>query len=512
MKRYGSIVRRRWYRIVVGIVITAGLTYLLQSSKTPTYTSTGSLQVVCTSTDPGDRNSCNAVLTNNPQIIGNYSTLVQSDRILAPLEGVLQGAKPDRYVVSSSVETDTTIVQISVTGPDAQIVYAYTNAIMQKLIAYADNNDVTYGLTVVDQPEVAAEPNGSNKKLTLAIAVFLGFFVGLALALFMEYLGQSDEREQARDIIDEATGVHNERYLRRRLLEETSRARRSGHGFTFAVLTVALPGGEDGETAHVPPARALRSLARGLDATVPEEGVLGYLGAGTFAALLPEVPVTEASSMLVGWDVAATSLLTSEVADATQGPRVSTALCEYRDGVFVGDREAKRPAHWLTSVRMQVPETPASDAAEPVVIVDTEDLQDAAGPSVPAASNDRKAPARVGGAKRSGGRKSTARAKGGANGATAVTEPAAVTTGDPAAALAGDQRRGESGGQTDGQGDGKAGRTEVPSGIVVPHGSSSVAVALQEAARRKEGSHPTDGPEVGAGPAGEGTTSAGQRG
>jgi capsular polysaccharide biosynthesis protein len=496
LKRYGSLIRRRWYLIVVGIVITTGLTYLLQSSKTPTYTSTGSLQVYCTATDPGDRNSCNAVLTNNPQIIGNYSSLTQSDKILVPLVGVLQGAKPDRYVVSSSVETDTTIVQISVTGPNAQIASAYTNAIMQKLIAYAEKNDVTYGLTPVDAPEVATQPNGSNKKLTLAIAVFLGFFLGLALALFMEYLGRSDEREQARDIIDEATGVHNERYLRRRLLEETSRARRSGHGFTFAVLTVALPGGEDGETAHVPPARALRRLARGLDATVPEEGVLGYLGAGTFAALLPEVPVGEASSMLVGWDVAATSLLTSELADVTQGPRVSTALCEYRDGVFVGDREAKRPAHWLTSVRMQVPEAPAGDAPEPVVIVDTEDLQDAAGPSAPVASSEQKPPARAGGGKRSAGRKATSRAKAGANGSTPVAERSVVTTGDQAAAEA----------------DGQVDHADVPSGIVVPHGSSSVAVALQEAARRKEGSQPADGPEAGVGPAGEGTTSAGQRG
>jgi capsular polysaccharide biosynthesis protein len=502
LKRYGSLIRRRWYLIVVGIAITAGLTYLLQSSKTPTYTSTGSLQVYCTATDPGDRNSCNAVLTNNPQIMGNYSTLAQSDKILTPLADILQGANPNRYVVSSSVETDTTIVQISVTGPNAQIANTYTDAIMGELKRHAQSDDLTYGLTVVDQPEVATQPNGSSKVLMLAIAIFLGFFLGLALALFMEYLGQSDEREQARDIIDEATGVHNERYLRRRLLEETSRARRSGHGFTFAVLTVALPGGEDGETAHVPPARALRSLARGLDATVPEEGVLGYLGAGTFAALLPEVPVGEASSMLVGWDVAATSLLTSEVADVAQGPRVSTALCEYRDGVFVGDREAKRPAHWLSSVRMQVPEVPASDAPEPVVIVDTEDLQDAAGPAASAASSapsEQKPPARSGGAKRSGSRKSSARAKAGGNGGAAAGERNLVTTAELPVA------------EADGPADTQAERTESPSQIVVPHGSSSVAVALQEAARRKEGSHPADG-EVGVGPAGEGTTSAGQRG
>jgi hypothetical protein len=401
-------------------------------------------------------------------------------------------------VITSSVETDTTIIQVSVTGPDRRIVLTYTDAIIGAMKASVADNK-TFGLLEVDHPELATHPDGTSKKLVTAIGVFLGFFLGLALAMFMEYLGKSDEREQARDIIDEATGVHNERYLRRRLLEETSRARRSGHGFTFAVLTVALPGGEDGEIAHVPPARALRSLARGLDATVPEEGVLGYLGAGTFAALLPEVPVGEASSMLVGWDVAATSLLTSQVADVTQGPRVSTALCEYRDGVFVGDREAKRPAHWLTSVRMQVPETRAGDAPEPVVIVDAEDLQDAAGPTVaaaPAASSEQKPPARAGSAKRGGGRKSAARAKAaGANGGTAAPERTLVAPGDGAAA--------EPDGQTE---------RPVPSELVVPHGSSSVAVALQEAARRKEGSHPTGAPQVGVGQAGEGTTSADQRG
>ncbi|MGZ4131501.1 MAG: hypothetical protein ACXVWF_00515 [Actinomycetota bacterium] len=495
LKRYGTLIRRRWYLVVFAIAITTGLTYLLQSSKAPTYTSTGSLQVYCKTTDPGDLNSCNAVLTNNPQILGNYSTQAQSDLILTPISPVLQGADAKKYVVTSAVQTDTTIVQLSVTGPDPQITYAYTRALMAKMIAYAAKHDATYGLAQVDQPELATQPNGSNKKITITIAILLGFFLGLALALFMEYLGQSDEREQARDIIDEATGVHNERYLRRRLLEETSRARRSGHGFTFAVLTVALPGGEDGETAHVPPARALRSLARGLDATVPEEGVLGYLGAGTFAALLPEVPVGEASSMLVGWDVAATSLLTAEIADATQGPRVSTALCEYRDGVFVGDREAKRPAHWLTSVRMEVPEAQTGDGAEPVVIVDTEDLQDAAGTAQP--SGNQKPPPRAGEPKRSSGRKASARAKAPANGATPAAKPAAVKTDDSIGVA---------------ESDGDAEPVTTSSEIVVPHGSSSVAVALQEAARRKDGSQPADGPGAGAGPVGEGTTRAGQRG
>jgi capsular polysaccharide biosynthesis protein len=499
MKRYGKIMRRRWYLIVFAIAITTGLTYLLESSKTPVYTSTGTLQVSCTATDLGDWNSCNAVLTNNPQILGTYASLANSDLIQKEVAPLMPGVNLSDYSVNASVETDSTVVSVSVTGPNKQHVFAYTKNLMSQMSLWPKQNDPGHKLTPFDAPELAVRPDGTSKKLVTGLAVFLGFFLGLALALFMEYLGKSDEREQARDIIDEATGVHNERYLRRRLLEETSRARRSGHGFTFAVLTVALPGGEDGETAHVPPARALRSLARGLDATVPEEGVLGYLGAGTFAALLPEVPVGEASSMLVGWDVAATSLLTSQVADVTQGPRVSTALCEYRDGVFVGDREAKRPAHWLTSVRMQVPETRAGDAPEPVVIVDAEDLQDAAGPTVaaaPGASSEQKPPARAGSAKRGGGRKSGARAKAaGANGGTAAPERTLVAPDDGAAV--------EPDGQTE---------RPVPSELVVPHGSSSVAVALQEAARRKEGSHPTGAPQVGVGQAGEGTTSADQRG
>lgn len=486
LKRYGAIVRRRWYVIVFAIAITTGLTYLLESSKAPTYTSTGALQVSCDTPDPGDMNSCNAVLTNNPQIVGNFSTQAQSDTTLRPLRYQLGGANPSAYKVASSVETDTTIIQISVTGPDRGIVLDYTNGIMDALEKSAVGTP--WKLSVVDTPEKATQPDGTSKKLVLAIAVLLGFFLGLGIALLMEYLGQSDEREQARDIIDEATGVHNERYLRRRLLEETSRARRSGHGFTFAVLTVALPGGEDGETAHVPPARALRSLARGLDATVPEEGVLGYLGAGTFAALLPEVPVSEASAMLVGWDVAATSLLTAELS-GTQGPRVSTALCEYREGVFVGDREAKRPAHWLTSVRMEAPSR--GDGAEPVVIVDTEDLQDAAGPAV---AGNGEPTARTAGrngndAKRRGGRKASARSK---EPTTVAARTAKTEAADPAEAR-----------DPDGT---------TPSGLVVPSGSS-VASQLIEAARRREGAERSrEAGRADDGPAGEGTSGAGERG
>ncbi len=490
LKRYGTILRRRWYVIVFAIAVTTGLTYLLQSSKTPMYTSTGTLQVSCTAQDLGDWNSCNAVLTNNPQILGTYASLANSDLIQREVAPLMPGANLSDYTVSASVETDSTIVSVSVMGPNKQHVLTYTRELMDQMALWPQQNDPGHKLTTFDAPEAATRPDGTSKKLVLAIAVFLGFFLGLGVALFMEYLGKSDEREQARDIIDEATGVHNERYLRRRLLEETSRARRSGHGFTFAVLTVALPGGEDGQTAHVPPVRALRSLARGLDATVPEEGVLGYLGAGTFAALLPEVPVGEASSMLVGWDVAATSLLTAEVADATQGPRVSTALCEYRDGVFVGDREAKRPAHWLTSVRMQTPETPGVDgAAERVVIVDTEDLQDAAGPAAPSNGQATARPSR--GAKRPAARKSSAaRAKDAAN---AGAEVAGKAKTDATAET-----------------DTTAGRGVTPSGILLP-GRSTMAAELAEA-RRKDGSHPADEAGGRVGPAGEGTTSAGQRG
>ena len=359
LRRYGGIVRRHWIIAAMALAASTVATLMLILPRPLVYETNGTMLVRPITSGSADQ-AVNAtdVLIRGVQIPATYATIARSDLISSRAEAVLPpGIDRSSLSVGAEVLTGTNILKISVRGHDPVVVRSMANAVMAELVRYAAEIDEAYTVERLDAPGLPTTPVGPTKGMVIALGVFLGALLGIALALFAEYIRRPSESASG-VITDEQTGLHNEQFLRQRLREEMSRAGRSkqGLGFGFGVLKVAVRGGENGELAYVPMSRDLRRMAQHLRLTVPEEAVVAYLGGGTFAGMFPEMPRSEVEGVLVGWSAAAASLLDGHARrGAAPQLNLMRSVCQFSDATFVGSSEAKRIARSLTVVGPEDP-------------------------------------------------------------------------------------------------------------------------------------------------------------
>ena len=389
LKRYFRIMRRHWLIMLFTFVVVVGATLYLVLPQPWIYESTTTLQIGPSSklTNPDDIAKVQAALS--VEIAATYATQARSASIGAqarsgacnapgslpksclnlaqegskaiPNFPAVAHGKPEvvqadvkDLKISAEAQTATLGITISVQGKDPVATTVLAQAVSLAMIQNSTAPGAIFGsyqLTQLDPPTIPDTPIGPKKNLTIALGVILGFFLGFCLALLVEYLRGPSELAEGASIVDTQTGAYNEEYLRQRLREEMARSRRLGHAFSFGVMKVALRTGETGEVSHIPATQDLRRVSQALKLTVPEEGLVAYLGGGTFASILPEISRPEAEGMLLGWEAAATALLDSSQRGEGTNIRLSTGVCVYQEGSFAGNREAKRIANGMSDIR-----------------------------------------------------------------------------------------------------------------------------------------------------------------
>jgi capsular polysaccharide biosynthesis protein len=360
LRRYAGIVRRHWIIAAMALIAATVATLMLILPRPLVYETTGTMLVRPIISGSADQTvNATDVLIRGVQIPATYATIARSDLISSRAEELLPpGIDRSDLSVGAEVLTDTNVLKISVRGHDPVVVRSMANAVMTELVRYAGETDEAYTAERLDAPNLPSSPVGPSKRMVIALGVFIGALLGIALALFAEYIRRPTDSASG-VITDAQTGLHNEQFLRQRLREEMSRARRSSQGFAFGVLKVAVRVGENGELTYVPMSRDLRRVAQHLRLTVPEEAVVAYLGGGTFAGMFPEMPRSEVEGVLVGWSAAVGSLLDGH-ARSGAGPQVDVtrSVCQFSEATFVGSSEAKKIARGLTVVGSEDPGDP----------------------------------------------------------------------------------------------------------------------------------------------------------
>jgi capsular polysaccharide biosynthesis protein len=349
MRRYVSILKRWWWLALPAFLVTTGLTLLIVLSQPPVYESRATFVVAPQSLNPDDAVNAFDTLIRGAQITSTYATIARSDLILARAEDRLAGSTPSSDItVGAEVETGTNVLEISVQGPDPDSAHGFAVAVAAETVDYVNDMSNAYALEPLDSPQVPRLPVGPQKELTIVLGGLFGLVLGGALALFAEYLNPSERVEdRARESRTSGRPLHDERSFRSRVRREVSRSKRSGHPFSFGVLKLATRNGANGKAAGIvddpePIADAFRPTLRRDDA-------LAWLGEGTFAVLLPDTPAAEAGMLLSAWRATVNELPNGEPR-GSGALNVSTGTCEYRDNVFVGDRETTHVAGILAGI------------------------------------------------------------------------------------------------------------------------------------------------------------------
>jgi capsular polysaccharide biosynthesis protein/GGDEF domain-containing protein len=343
LRRYLRVLRRHWRLALIAFLVTSDTTLVLTLRQPTAYEATGSA-LIRPRSPATDSEAIDAsdLLVQSVKIAETYAAVAHSDMIRDRAEADLDPwIDPSGVAIDAEVMTDTNVLSISARGTDPEAVHAMSEAVLQETIAYATSLNDAFQLSLLDEP-APPQPVGPNKALTIAIGVVFGVLLAVVLALFAEYLKGGLDPDGP--LVDPRTGLHNEWYLRTRLLEEMRRADRTGRAFVVAAFRVTMRHAGDGEPLRAPRDDDLHRIGELLQLTIPEDVVLAHLGSGEFGAILPDIDRPAADRIVARWEEGILAVLHALRDRAGALPYVTRSLCRYHDQRFVGDREARLAA------------------------------------------------------------------------------------------------------------------------------------------------------------------------
>ena len=380
---------RRWWIVLIALVVTTGLTLVWVSSKPSVYKSSGTYVIQARSEAGDDSVRALEALIRSAQINATYALIARSDAVrnpaIARLPEIPQGARPN---VNAEAMTGTNALTISATARDAETAQALAVAAGVETIAYVEALDEPYDLVLLDSPERPSGPVNTRTTLTVGLGAVLGLLLGCAIAAMLDRIealqltsrrrslarvdreDDASERaaameagaeptmelsaridpEPAREIpavieparalsagVDEELGFVFEAASDPDVHREIAEASDGGGIYSVGVLRIAQPNGSgsgggngNGGGGHVVAATAATHSARfaGLlhDHSLANGRTLSHVRDGLFATVLPDVGAVDAGKLLGEWVAGVDDL---EAEDERGSIEIWIAIVEY---------------------------------------------------------------------------------------------------------------------------------------------------------------------------------------
>ena len=224
---YLRTLQRGWW-IILLVMLTAMNASLLVSYLTqPIYETTARFVVspnsavyanawdIVDSMDTLDRRS----------IINTYKELIASQAIYG-VDPEIQKLDPndlaENYSVTVVVVPDTNILQLTVDGPDPNVIVLIANAIGDKALSYINSLYPVYDFIILDKPQLPTKPIKPEPVKNAGLAILVGAVLGTGLAFSREQLQFSFERLRERSIVDPVSLAFTRVYFEKRLREEVT--------------------------------------------------------------------------------------------------------------------------------------------------------------------------------------------------------------------------------------------------------------------------------------------------
>lgn len=335
--------RRWWWVIGNGVTVAVGLVAIWVNQQPDIYVSSGSYVARAHVTDPSDLVRATATLAASDEIVSTYAGIATSELIETQARDApgLNGEDPFNTEATSSVVPGTNVLLVGARSRDPQSALDMAVAVGDLTEAYVRDLNGVFFLVALDPP-TAPSKLATGSAPTFAGAAILGLLVGLGVARALDRsFPVPRSRARLRNVVDYQSSAHNRRYLELRLSEEVSRSRDLEEPFSLGVLQLTRhQHGHDEEHQQALFTDAdLRTVAECMRSSLRDHDILAHLGRGRFVAILPNLDLDEANSLVQKWRKAATEALLRENVD--RDVRVGVGACEYDSSLFVGDPEAE---------------------------------------------------------------------------------------------------------------------------------------------------------------------------
>lgn len=309
LKNYLNVLFKKWWILLPTFLITLTASLVMVYTQTPLYTATTTYVVVPSSAFGDLKSFANGLdmLGRRDEIATTFTEIAMSRGIKQQAMGSISLESGRDYAVSGKLRAGTSIIELTVSGPDPVISQNLANAVGATLEEYVRGSYEVFILRLLDEATRPTSPISPNKSLSLTLATVLGLVLGAGLAFLSVYLETPTSPVADINIIDEETGVYNKDYFLRRLSNEMVRAKRNKYPLSVALMRVDNLGLLKGANSGKVRGDILNQIGTLAHHQLREEDIVAYYGSDTFAFVLPDVSGENAKTILenlhsqLGW-------------------------------------------------------------------------------------------------------------------------------------------------------------------------------------------------------------------
>ena len=189
-----QILGRRWWIVILSLVVVLGSTAFFSYRQTPIYETRTTL-VVRLSEKLGIKETVDSLnALDRRSIIATYAKIPLSRTVQEKveknlgLESGIMSNQESSYLIKTGVIPDTNILSISVEGPDRRLVADIANAIAEESKNYVEEFSDIFRLTVLDRAPHPSKPVRPVIQRNLGIGVVLGLLLGVVLVFLIEFI------------------------------------------------------------------------------------------------------------------------------------------------------------------------------------------------------------------------------------------------------------------------------------------------------------------------------------
>ena len=169
---------------IVSVIVVLILNFLV----TPRYQSTARFLISpIILEDPGDLVDSTEAL-DNATLVANYAEVFNSPTLQRQAASRMAVEEVSDYEFSSVILPETSVVQVTVTGPDANVAAQLANLLGEEVIAYMQPFSTLYQVRELDPALVTETPASPRILPDVAVALVLGTIAGIFLVIGLSYL------------------------------------------------------------------------------------------------------------------------------------------------------------------------------------------------------------------------------------------------------------------------------------------------------------------------------------
>lgn len=222
-KMYIRMLQKGWWIILLSGLIALVISLVATSLAVPIYRTTARFIIVPNASLTSGQAVIDGLdILDRVTVITTYAEIMNSERVYADTLLLLNLESKDLidYEYQAVVLPDTSLLELSVTGPNPEAVATLANSIGYQTIDLVQGMNQIFDINFLDIAQPPSIPISPQPLQDASVALMLGLIGGAAVVILSEQLRTPVEVYRQRLRVDSITGVYNSRYFPHLVEEE----------------------------------------------------------------------------------------------------------------------------------------------------------------------------------------------------------------------------------------------------------------------------------------------------